>query len=97
MGDFVLVEVMLEQRKNVGTLAGYVAQVLDIMEDGRFNLSFLRARSGQPNTFSFPDIRDELPVEPGQVKGVLVTRQEGTKRQASVIRVFPPLTAFNMH
>ena len=97
MGDFILVELKLEEGKNMGTLVCYVAQVVAIMEDGHFNLSFLRINSPfAKDTFSFPTIPDLASVEPGQCKGVLVTSKGATKRQASLVKVAPPLVAFNM-
>ena len=98
MGDFVLVQLELEEGRNAGTPVCYVAKVLSFMEDGKLQLSFLRLKNifGK-NTFSFPAIEDEASVDPRQCKGVLVTCQGGTKRQADVVRVVPPLTSFNMH
>ena len=97
MGDFVLVELQLEEGRNAGTLVCYVGQVLELQEDGMLNISFLRMRSVfVKNTFCFPTIEDEEPVTRDKVKGVLTTTRSGTKRQASLIQVTPPLNAFNM-
>ena len=90
-------ELKLEEGKNIGTLVCYVAQVLAIMEDGNLNLSFLRINSPfTKDTFSFPAIADVTSIEPGQCKGVLVTSKGATKRQADLVKVNPPLDAFNM-
>ena len=98
MGDFVLVELEQEEGRNAGTLVCYVAKVLEILEDGKLQLSFLRIREVfTKNTFGFPALEDEAPVEPRQVKGVLVTSQGCTKRQANLVKVIPPLIPFNMH
>ena len=97
-GDYVLVELKLEEGRNAGSLVCYVAQVKAILEDGKLKLSFLRMKSTfTKDTFFFPVILDEESVEPGQCKGVLVTSKGGTKRQADLVKVLPPLTAFNMH
>ena len=81
MGDFVLVELELEEGRNTGTLVCYVAKVLGIMEDGKLQLSFLQLKNVlTKDTFTFPTILDEASVAPRQCKGVLVTTQGGTKR-----------------
>ena len=98
MGDFVLVELPLEEGRNVGTMVCYVAQVLAILEGGKLNLSFLRMKSVlHKDTFTFPTILDEASVEPGQCKGVLTTSKGITKRQADLVKVSPSLLPFNMH
>lgn len=96
MGDFVLVELRVEEGRNVGAPVCYVAQVLAILEDGRLNLSFLRRSALTTDTFTFPTIIDEAAVQPGQCKGVLVTSKALTKRQANLVKITPPLSAFNM-
>ena len=100
MGDFVLVELPLEEGRNVGSIVCYVAQVLGIEDGGMLNLSFLRMKATciLKNTFHFPYKTDVLTVDREQCKGVLVVRKEGTKRQAGTIKVYPPpLSAFRMH
>ena len=88
----------MEEGPSVGTLVCYVAQVLSIMDDGKMSASYLRMKSGLlKDTFTFPNIPDVYTVEPQQFKGVLVVKTAGTKRQANIIKVFPPLSAFNMH
>lgn len=94
-----MVELTLEEGRTAGTKVFYVAKVLAIMEDGKLNLSFLRIKTlfSSKDTFVFPTNTDEGAVERGQCKGVLVTVQAATKRQADLVRVSPPLIAFNMH
>lgn len=98
VGDFVLVELTLEEGRTVGTKVCYVAHVLEVMQDGRLNLSFLRMKSAfTKDCFTFPAVQDETEVEPGCIRGVLVTSKSGTRRQADLIRVKPPLLPFNMY
>ena len=92
MGDFVLAELPFEEGRNVGSLVCYVAQVLSLEADGRLTLSFLRMKSTclLKNMFHFPYNADVETIDPGQCKGVLDVRKEGTKRQANIIKVNPP-------
>ncbi|KAK4288154.1 hypothetical protein Pmani_038804 [Petrolisthes manimaculis] len=97
-GDFVLVRLALEEGRGVGTSVCYVAHVLDTLEGSRLNLSFLRMKSAiLRNTFTFPNIPDESEVEAGHCLGVVKVSKGATKRQADLIKVFPPLVPFNMH
>ena len=90
MGDFVLVELPLEEGRQAGSLVCYVARVLAIEEDGRLNLSFLRLKSSQlKDTYCFPTIVDEGLYDVGKVKGVLAVTPGATKRQADLIKVSP--------
>ncbi|KAK4321956.1 hypothetical protein Pmani_007266 [Petrolisthes manimaculis] len=96
--DFVLVQLPLEEGRGVGTLVCYVAQVLSMKEGGRLNLSFLRMKSAVTrDTFTFPNVEDEAEVDPGQCLGVLKVAKGITKRQADLVKVFPPLLPFNMY
>ncbi|KAK4305757.1 hypothetical protein Pmani_022348 [Petrolisthes manimaculis] len=96
--DFVLVQLPLEEGRGVGTLVCYVAQVLAMKEGGRLNLSFLRMKSAVTrDTFTFPNVEDEAEVDPGQCLGVLKVAKGITKRQADLVKVFPPLLPFNMY
>ena len=93
-----MVELPLEEGRQTGSLVHYVARVLAIEEDGRLNLSFLRLKSSKmKDTYHFPTIIDTGVYDVGKVKGVLVLTPGTTKRQAGLIKVFPPLVAFNMH
>ena len=98
VGDFVLVELKLEEGRNVGKMVCYVAKVLEVLDNGRrLNLSFLRLRSAfSTDAFTFPPIEDEEEVTRDQVKGVLVTTKGATKRQSDLIKVSPPLDSFNL-
>ncbi|KAK4299301.1 hypothetical protein Pmani_028412 [Petrolisthes manimaculis] len=96
--DFVLVQLTLEEGRGVGTLVCYVAQVLSMKEGGRLNLSFFRMKSAVTrDTFTFPNVQDEAEVDPGQCLGVLKVAKGITKRQADLVKVFPPLLPFNMY
>ena len=44
----------------------------------------------------FPDIEDEQEVDSCRVLGVLVALKGSTQRQSHIIKINPPLTAFNM-
>ncbi|KAK4314175.1 hypothetical protein Pmani_014508 [Petrolisthes manimaculis] len=97
-GDFVLVRLALEEGRGVGTSVCYVAHVLVTLEGSRLNLSFLRMKSAiLRNTFTFPNIPDESEVDAGHCLGVVKVSKGATKRQADLIKVFPPLVPFNMH
>lgn len=74
----------------------YVGKVLGT-EGGKYNISFLRSKCVYvKDTFVFPDIEDEQEVEKHRVIGVLVALKGSTKRQSNIIKINPPLTAFNM-
>ena len=91
MGDFVLVELPLEEGRQVGSPVCYVARVLAIEEDGKLTLSFLRMKSSPlKDTYCFPAIEDEGQYDVGKVKGVLSVTSGATKRQAGLIKVSPP-------
>lgn len=76
----------------------YIVKVLGIMEDSNLQLSFLWLKNKfTKDTFTFPAILGEASVAPTKCKGVLLITCGGTKRQADLIKVFTPLTAFNMH
>ena len=90
MGDFVLVEFPLEGQ-NTGTLVYYVAKILEIFEDGKLNLKFLRMKLAfTKNIFIFPAIKDVAFVEPRQINGVLVTSKGITRRQLRLVKVSQP-------
>lgn len=97
VGDFVLVELSLEEGRNLGTLVCYVAKVLSFEEDDEVQLSFLRMKSAyQKDTFTFPTIEDVYTVACSQVKGVLPIVKRTTQRQANLVKVKTPLHQFNM-
>ena len=98
VGDFVLVELPLEEGRNAGTLVCYVAKVMEMQEDGKVKLSFLRMKScGQKEMFTFPPIEDMQVYDRSVIKGGLATNRGATKRQSDLVKVYPPLMAFNMH
>ena len=88
----------MEEGRQAGTLVCYVARVMAVEEDRRLTLSFLRLKdSPLKDTYSFPTIDDIDQYEVGKVKGVLSVSPGATKRQANLIKIFPPpLVAFNM-
>ena len=93
----MLVQLELEEGRNAGTCICYVAQVLEVLPEGKVSLSFLRMKNAiAKSIFTFPAVVDEAVVELGQCKGVLTTSKGGTKRQANVVNVLPPLLPFNM-
>ena len=96
VGDFALVELTLEEGRNLGATVCYVAQVVSFEEDGEVQFSFLRMKSVFSKDTSFPPIEDITSVDRGQVKGVLRTRKGSTQRQSTLIKVLPPLFSFNM-
>ncbi|KAF2365347.1 hypothetical protein FHG87_003894 [Trinorchestia longiramus] len=93
VSDFVLVEV---EGKRESSKVYYVGKVLGT-EGGKYNISFLRSKCVYvKDTFVFPDIEDEQEVEKHRVIGVLVALKGSTKMQSNIIKINPPLTAFNM-
>ena len=98
MGVFVLVELLLEEGRNAGTLISYDAKFLEILEDGQLNLKFLCMKSAfTKNIFTFLTIEDVALVEPRQIKGVLVTYKGIAKIQSHLVKVSPPHFHFNMY
>lgn len=70
VGDYLLVELEVEEGKTKGTKVNYIAKVLGV-EPPSVNVSFMRKSTKMLNTFVFPAIEDEGEVKPDQVKGVL--------------------------
>ena len=72
-GDFILVELELEEGRNVGAKVHYVGKVLSVDDSGEYNVSFLRmsGKFGLNDTFYFPIIQDEMEVKKEQILGVL--------------------------
>ena len=99
VGDFVLAELPLEKGRNAGTLVCYVAKVMEVLqEEGKVKLSFLRMKScGMKDTFTFPPNEDVQVYDRDVLKGGLATNRGATKRQSDLVKVYPPLLAFNMH
>ena len=96
-GDFILIELELEEGRNVGTKVNYVGKVLAVEENGGFRVSFLRMSSSfDRDTFHFPIIEDISEVPQDRFKGVLMPLKGSTKRLSSIIKISPPLTGFNM-
>ena len=75
----------------------YVGKVVSILEENRFRINFLRMKSVfLKDTFYFPTVEDVLEVEKDSVLGVLTVNRGTTQRQSDLIKIFPPLTNFNM-
>ena len=90
-GDFILVELELEEGRNVGAKVNYVGKVLAVEENGGFRVSFLRMTSSfYRDTFCFPIIEDisEVPLE--RCKGVLIPLKGSTKRLSSIVEISLP-------
>lgn len=97
MDDFVLVQLNFEGNKSEDVVH-FVGKVLSLQEDGKLEIDFLRNKSPLlRDTFHFPDISDVDSVERSKVLGVLSVSKGTTKRQASLIKISPPLRDFNMH
>ena len=95
VGDFVLVELEVEGKRESSKVY-YVGKVLG-SEEGKNNILFLRSKYVYvKDTFVFPDIEDEQEVDSCRVLGVLVALKGSTQRQSHIIKINPPLTAFNM-
>ena len=97
VGDFILVELELEEGRNVGGKVCYVGQIMGVGEDGSFSVSFLRINSSfYRDTFRFPIIEDISDVPPNRCKGVLMPLKGSTKRLSSLVKISTPLNGFNM-
>ena len=90
-GDLILVELELEEGRNVGAKVNYVGKVLVVEENGGFRVSFLRMTSSfYRDTFRFPIIEDISEVSQDRCKGVLMPLKGSTKRLSSIIKISPP-------
>lgn len=97
--DFVLVELELEEGRNVGSKVHYVGKVLSLEDDCQYNISFLRmsSKQGLKDTFYFPVNEDESKVSGDKFFGVLEEPQKGqTQRLCRIVHFKTPLTAYNM-
>ena len=101
IGDFVLVELELEEGRNAGDKVHYVAKVLRVPEEsGEFSVSYLRqsGKFGINDTFYFPHIEDIGDVSSEKVLGVLKEPVKGRTQRLSNILKFPfPFDKYNMH
>ena len=97
VGDFVLVELKLEEGRNLGTPVCFVARVEAVLEEEKLYLKFLRLKNpASKDSFTFPTIEDKDTVSVGQVKGVLPVLPRTTARQAHLVKVRHPLLQFKM-
>ena len=97
VGDFVLVELKLEEGRNLGSSVCFVARVEEFLEDGTLDLTFLRIKNpAYKDSFTFPTIEDRDSVAMEQVKGVLLVLPRTTARQAHLVKVRHPLSQFKM-
>ena len=97
VGDFVLVELQLQEGKHSGTPVCYVARVEAVLEGDLLELKFLRLKNPPiKDTFTFPPIDDTDTIAVGQVKGVLDILTRSTARQANLVKVKHPLVTFNV-
>ena len=98
-GDFILVELELEEGRNVGAKVHYVGKVLSVDDSGEYNVSFLRmsGKFGLNDTFYFPIIQDEMEVKKEQILGVLFEPSRGrTQRLSSILKFDIPLLSYNI-
>lgn len=97
VGDFVLVELTLEEGRNQGSSVCYVARVEEYLEDGMVDLLFLRIKNlACKDSFTFPTNEDRYSVTREQIKGVLPVLPRTTARQAHLVKVRHPLSQFKM-
>lgn len=89
-----------EQRlaKKGPMVVNYVGKVMEVMEDGHMQILYARCKSvAIKDTFHFPNAEDVEPLVRSRILGVLTMVKKGdTPRQASLIKVFPPLNSFNI-
>ena len=97
VGDFILVELQLQEGRSAGDNVYYVGKILALCDNGGFRVSFLRASSVfVRDTFRFPIIEDISEVEQSRCKGVLVPLRGSTQRLSNIIKISPPLQSYNM-
>ena len=92
VGDFVLVELELEEGRNAGEKVHYVAKVVGWSEESeQFSVSYLRlsGKYGVNDTFYFPMIEDIGEVTSEKVLGVLPEPEKGRTQRLSNILKFP--------
>lgn len=93
--DFVLVELNVMGKKSE-EVVHYVGKVLSVADD-QLEVDFLRMKSLTiKDTFYFPTIKDVDWVGRSKVLGVLSVTKGSTQRHQDIIKIFPPLTHFNM-
>ena len=96
----MLVEWVLQGKKGeeVDHYVGKVLAVEEAEERKVYSIDFLQAKDHfTRDTFMFPKERDVATVEARRVLGVLSQNKGTTKRQATLIKIFPPLTSrFNL-
>ena len=101
VGDFVLVELELEEGRNAGEKIHYVAKVLGWSEESeQFSVSYLRlsGKYGINDTFYFPVIEDIGEVTKEKVLGVLYEPEKGRTQRLSNILKFPcAFDKYKMH
>ena len=107
VGDFVLVELQLEEGRTAGEKIHYVAKVLSVSvesgesgDSGDFDVSYARlsGKSGDNDTFYFPNIEDTGMVSRGNVLGVLCEPEKGkTPRLSNIIKFHDRFTNYNIH
>ena len=98
MDDFILVALRVEEGPKEGKIVPYVGKLVAFEEGGsQLLVSFLRMKSPFiRDSFIFPEIPDESKVAREQCQGVLTSRKGSTQRQATLVKIFPPLYGFEM-
>lgn len=81
IGDFILVELELEEGQNVGEKAHHIGKILSVEDDTNCNVSFLWIKSefGIPDNFCFPLIEETAKVFKKSCKAVLMAQQGHTQ------------------
>ncbi|MPC97425.1 hypothetical protein E2C01_092740 [Portunus trituberculatus] len=81
IGDFILVELELEEGRNAGEKMHYVGKILSIKDNSSYNVGSLQIKSkfGIPDNFCFPLIEDTANVSKESCKGVLMPQQGHTQ------------------
>ncbi|MPC27072.1 hypothetical protein E2C01_020227 [Portunus trituberculatus] len=79
IGDFILVELELEEGRNAGEKVHYVGKIFSIKDDTSYNVSFLRIKS----KFGIPD--NLFPSNRGHNKGVQRILQRGLSSLSSLL------------
>ena len=101
VGDFVLVELVIEAGRFVGEKIHYVAKVLDRSEEsGLLSVSYLRlsGKYGMNDTFYFPVIEDVGEVTTEMVMGVLHEPEKGrTQRLSNIVTFSCKFDGYKIH
>ena len=101
IGDFILVELELEEGRNIGQKIHFVSKIEKILKgENSYEVIYVRlsTKSGSNDTFVFPHVEDRGSVSKDKVIGVLKDPMKGeTKRLSNIIRFNRSFSNYNIH